>query len=633
MTYENPNYAFRILSFDPLITISGCQTDMIFIADLARDLPEIFKGRKGLHLLLPTWNLEGSLATQLRNALETASTGMPGHEFLAICSTEYETHLLGLEGIPALLAHQSMFIDENVWRPGGTTIETLRVFDAVYNARFDAMKRHELARKVSNLLLIYGLTIHKPIAEATEEMRIILPGSHFANEIKGAGTYTPLRSAEIAQLYARARVGLCLSREEGYSRVSTEYMLCGLPVVSTASIGGRDRYYGNEYCRIVEDDEDAVAAAVQQLIERNYSALDVRNKLIRSLVFERANFLKAINRIVEDFSGDRNFFGSIKPFLGIKQVFPSHNQLVQDLRAELARQPRNEPNKVTVLKPVPGERLPRRSRVASPSALRQISVTYRPLGPDVSRALEDWRANGLRPRIFIRDDDADIDHPSLRSLIGMSHWLSVPLLLATIPERCDRSLARTLGMTELVTGAVHGYSHRNYAPEGNDASELGSDRPVDVVLNELAKGRDILLDVFGGRVSKLLVPPWNQISDAVADGSESLGFEGLSTHGWTRMDEAIPRINTHVDLVDWWTNRQVLGRTQIETHIADELDTARELGSSYIGLVTHHRYFSDDDWKTLADVIRALDAQGVEWVDADRLLPRSEARPKVAGAI
>jgi glycosyltransferase involved in cell wall biosynthesis len=336
MRHIDPYYSFRILSYEPLITLSGCQTDIIFVAKMAEDLPEVFANKSGLHILLPTWNVEGGMSWQLKGALEQASKVMPGHRFLVVSSTEYETYLLGLDGVPAIFTHQGIFLDEEVWRPSEKKLENLGSFDAVYNARFDKIKRHELARGVDKLVLIYAASLEEKTDAAARRIKTLLPGAYFANHEQGKGTYAPLNTPAVVQLYGHARVGLCLSREEGYSRVSIEYMMCGLPVVSTASIGGRDRYYSNEYCKIVDDDETAIARAVRQLMACNYSAHEVRNNLLRLLKFERCNFLRAINRVVENHVKCSDFFSSIEPFIGIKQWFRSHNELLGEIKGDLA---------------------------------------------------------------------------------------------------------------------------------------------------------------------------------------------------------------------------------------------------------------------------------------------------------
>ena len=331
----DPYYCLRILSYDPLITISGCQTDDIFIKLMAEDLPDVFGQKFGIHLLLPTWNVEGGRSRQIRNSIKAASDKMPGHVFVVISSTEFETYLLGNENVPALFGHQAIFVDDRTWKIAEQKYNGLGNFDAVMNARFDKMKRHELAARIRSLLLIYAYSLDDDVESSTRRMRDLLPSAYFANHaLSGSQEYSTLSTPEIVKLYGHAQVGLCLSPEEGYSRASIEYLMCGLPVVSTRNIGGRDRYYFGKYCRIVEADDHAIEDAVRQLKELRFSKKEVREHVLLMLNFDRENFVRSLNQMIKHLTGKQDFFSSIFPFLGIKQQFNRHSQILSRLKLD-----------------------------------------------------------------------------------------------------------------------------------------------------------------------------------------------------------------------------------------------------------------------------------------------------------
>lgn len=48
---------------------------------------------------------------------------------------------------------------------------------------------------------------------------------------------------KINEIYGQSRCGLILSAEEGACFAAMEYLLCGLPVVTTPNIGGRDEFF------------------------------------------------------------------------------------------------------------------------------------------------------------------------------------------------------------------------------------------------------------------------------------------------------------------------------------------------------------------------------------------------------
>ncbi|MFI5322346.1 MAG: hypothetical protein ACHQ6U_02155 [Thermodesulfobacteriota bacterium] len=74
--------------------------------------------------------------------------------------------------------------------------------------------------------------------------------------------YRVLTPEEMADALNRCMVGLCLSAEECGMYASVQYMLCGLPVVSTRSKGGRDEFFYDRYVKIVDDDSKAVRKGV-----------------------------------------------------------------------------------------------------------------------------------------------------------------------------------------------------------------------------------------------------------------------------------------------------------------------------------------------------------------------------------
>lgn len=163
-------------------------------------------------------------------------------------------------------------------------------YDAVMTARMAPWKRMELARKVENLALI---TI--PDDEAYgREMRDVLSHATWAN-FDEAGTYHYLSREEVAEVVNSARVGLILSAFEGNNRASIEYLMCGIAVVSTPSKGGRDMFFDEDYCRIVDANPAAVRAGVQDLVRRSISPEEIRSRTLEKINEHRARFLAAIS--------------------------------------------------------------------------------------------------------------------------------------------------------------------------------------------------------------------------------------------------------------------------------------------------------------------------------------------------
>lgn len=113
----------------------------------------------------------------------------------------------------------------------GRTRDELR-YDAVLNARSKPYKNRWAASNIASLAVI-DFEVRRP------EFSCQYYNQHH------------LDLEEVASVLRRSRVGLCLSFIEGASLASLEYLLCGLPVVSTRSLGGRNNWYHDGNCILV----------------------------------------------------------------------------------------------------------------------------------------------------------------------------------------------------------------------------------------------------------------------------------------------------------------------------------------------------------------------------------------------
>lgn len=226
------------------------------------------------------------VALKVRRSAVMHRRAHPGHTLVFLCNTAAETELLRAAGEVAFQINQNIFVAEGTFRPLSPPRPLL--YDAVYNARLAPVKRHELSLSIERCALIYYNTPEETAAsdEAVRARhRREAPGHVFINPLDEAGLPRMIPRSEINEVFNESAVGLCLSAREGAMFASMEYMLAGLPVVSTPSIGGRDVYFDDEYCVIVEPDarqiRDAVAALRQRAIPRDYIAARTLDKIER----------------------------------------------------------------------------------------------------------------------------------------------------------------------------------------------------------------------------------------------------------------------------------------------------------------------------------------------------------------
>ena len=243
----------------------------------------------------------------------------------------------------------------------------------------------------------------------------------------------------------------------------------------------------------------------------------------------------------------------------------------------------------------------------------------------LTEELDRWRDAGLTARLWLRDDDASEASEALARLMDQSSRFCVPMLLAVIPQLATEHLRDAVCAHARLRVAVHGYRHQNHAVPGQKSIELGGERPLADILEELQCSRDRLSELFGARLTDILVPPWNRIrSDCVARLPE-LGFTCLSTFGKAAEAAGTPglvQMNTHLDIIDWKGTRGGRDPAWLIAELVGLLSASRTAdGGSPIGVLTHHLDHDALAWDFLEALFGATTGHGiVNWVAPDDLL-------------
>jgi len=239
--------------------------------------------------------------------------------------------------------------------------------------------------------------------------------------------------------------------------------------------------------------------------------------------------------------------------------------------------------------------------------------------------LDAWSACGLRATLWLRDDDACANSPALRKLLGIARDHRVPVGIAAIPAAADATLVDAIARCDEASVIQHGYAHRNHAAPGARAAELGAERVLAVRVEEIARGRTRLADLFGERFIPVLVPPWNRMAGDLVPHLVSAGFLGLSRFGPRGRATPAPglrEINTHVDVIAWRRERAFIGAHAAIERLVTHLRARRERrcdADEPTGLLTHHLVFDDAAWAFLDALFRLLrEHDAVSWLDVTR---------------
>lgn len=210
-----------------------------------------------------------------------------------------------------------------------------------------------------------------------------------------------------------------------------------------------------------------------------------------------------------------------------------------------------------------------------------------------------WRRAGLTLPLWWRDDDAAAVTPALGRLLKLGEDLSLPVHLAVIPQRATTDLGTYCSDSAYVVPLVHGWAHKNHAPEGQKKAEFG--HPHMGYLTETKTAFDRMTELFGENLLPMFVPPWNRIHSDVVTGLQSQGFTALSTYNPrpARLKAGLVQINTHIDPILWKAGR---GLADEATTIKGVIRLLQDRRFGFVdaaeplGLLTHHLVHDEAIW-------------------------------------
>jgi glycosyltransferase involved in cell wall biosynthesis len=250
------------------------------------------------------WHLDDPAVARAVKAVENRHHRRhPGHEFVHLCNTTTHYDVFAQAGLTAVFFNQNALVDERIFRP---LPGIAKRFDAVYDARLTPYKRHSLAAEVRNLALLYAYYEGLEDQAHAESTQRLLSDTHRFNQEPG-GAYRSLEPEEVNRCLNECRVGLCLSKIEGSMYASIQYLLAGLPVVSTESQGGRDLFFDEETALIVDADPTAVRAGVEEMLRRNASPGDIRARTLEKVRPHRQAFIDTVQSIYDREGAGRRF--------------------------------------------------------------------------------------------------------------------------------------------------------------------------------------------------------------------------------------------------------------------------------------------------------------------------------------
>lgn len=224
------------------------------VEDLLKKLKSKYK--KIYVFLIPWWYKDGLSHYELLNKYTTNTT--------ILANSMNDNLFYKRSGLKSLYCNQNCWLDANVYN----IYNEEKTYDLVINANNYQWKNHKLLtninKKYKTLFITYNTT---------------------ESDLKQYNPCEILNEApnnEVAKYLNKAKIGLALSTKEGSCYASTEYLLCGLPVISTKSVGGRHIWYNEHNSIIVDNNESELETAINSMLQNidTYNRQKIRTKCI-----------------------------------------------------------------------------------------------------------------------------------------------------------------------------------------------------------------------------------------------------------------------------------------------------------------------------------------------------------------
>lgn len=260
-----------------------------------RSFAALLQDQPALFVIYRSWMFEpGWVADRVMKEFQVFAKEYSNIHLVMTVNEQSELDLLQAFGVEGVLLNHNFSSSEKLFHP---IEDTPKKYDAIYNARLTSFKRIELSADLKSFACITGgceSQDHEYAQKIIHQIESRAPQHCFINIFQGFD-FQSLSPNEVNLALNQAHVGLCLSEVEGAMLASIEYLLAGLPVVSTPNRGGRNHYAHPDFWLEVAATPEDVALGVATLKQRRIPAELIREKTLEKLRADRARFLNLLD--------------------------------------------------------------------------------------------------------------------------------------------------------------------------------------------------------------------------------------------------------------------------------------------------------------------------------------------------
>lgn len=217
-----------------------------------------------------------------------------------------------IAGFKTYLANQNMHADETEFCVKATAPKE---FDAVYVAAAAPYKRIHLALTIKDLFVVTYFWPDLRNDNGKWDLRLLNKRLAHVNH-----NDERISREEVGAIINKAHCGLALSRIEGAMWAVQEYLLCGIPVVTTRNLGGRGHYLNANNSVVVCSTPKAVRQGVEDLKSKNFDPELIRSNVLNEMKRNRDKFCDIVTRHVNLDDDEKNYLNNIWYSGGLEKI-------------------------------------------------------------------------------------------------------------------------------------------------------------------------------------------------------------------------------------------------------------------------------------------------------------------------
>jgi len=240
---------------------------------------------KNLHLFfIPYWYKEGVYQyNMLKNYCNS---------FIILANSEEEKSYYDSLKLNNIYCNQNCWIDYDIYKIKNYN----KKYDFVYNANNSVFKNHKLLKNICKDYDIMYITYDIPVLKNYDAIWSTVKLEDY-NPKKIA---KHISDEDVSENLNECKLGIFLSTTEGACYSSSEYLLCGLPVISVKSNGGRDVWFNDKNSIIINNKEDELKNSIDFILNNidQYDSNKIREEHINKQIYFRKIFAKYLKTIL-----------------------------------------------------------------------------------------------------------------------------------------------------------------------------------------------------------------------------------------------------------------------------------------------------------------------------------------------